>query len=184
MTRDPSDMRRTRSQFQKQILTLCQANSLLLQRLYKIPERCYMIVRSNQQFCSLKKKLDHVTLPPERIDKGNIHSPIYLRIGRRQKISHVQTQETNAHRNHHFALLLHRDVDCGNIFTSFYSRIIFFSQYESLFLIFLLILREGISHEVFSIFSVLLRSYCFLHLDCMDDLLSQFLGPWLSKSWD
>ena len=45
MTGGSSDMRRTRSQFQKEILALCQVNSLLLDRFYKFPERCFMMVR-------------------------------------------------------------------------------------------------------------------------------------------
>ena len=64
MTGDPSDMRRTRYQFQKENLALCQANSLPSERCNKLPESCYMMVRTNKQFCSRKNKLDHVTLPP------------------------------------------------------------------------------------------------------------------------
>ena len=45
MTGDSSDMKRTRSQFQKESLVLCQENSILPQRCYKLLERCYMMVR-------------------------------------------------------------------------------------------------------------------------------------------
>ena len=39
MTGESSDKRRTRYRFQNEILALCQANPLLLERCYKIPER-------------------------------------------------------------------------------------------------------------------------------------------------
>ena len=48
MTGESSDKRRTRSQFQNEILVLCQANPLLLEKCYKLPKRCYMMVRSDQ----------------------------------------------------------------------------------------------------------------------------------------
>ena len=50
MTRESSDKRRTISQFQNEILVLCQANPLLLEKCYKLPKRCYMMVRSGQWF--------------------------------------------------------------------------------------------------------------------------------------
>ena len=65
MTGDPSDMRRTRYQFQKESLALCQANSLPSERCNKLRDRCYMMVRNDKYFCSLNNKLDHVTLPLE-----------------------------------------------------------------------------------------------------------------------
>ena len=76
MSGEPCDMRRTQSQFQKESLELCQANPLLLERCYKLPRRCFMMVRYDWQLCSLKNKLDHVTLPLERRDKGKISSTI------------------------------------------------------------------------------------------------------------
>ena len=78
-----------------------------------------MMVRIDQQFYSLKNKLDHVTLPLERTDKGNIPSPIYNHIGRRWRCSHAQSQDTSAHKDHYTASLHHRDASCINIFTSF-----------------------------------------------------------------
>ena len=65
MTGEESDMRRTRSQFQKDNLALCQANSLPSERCNKLRDRCYMMVRNDKYFCSLNNKLDHVTLPLE-----------------------------------------------------------------------------------------------------------------------
>ena len=100
---------------------LCQENSLLLERCYKIPKRCYMMVTFDQQFCSLKNKLDHVTLPLERRDKGNISSLVCHWIGRRWRGSHELYQGTSAHKDHHIALLLHKDVDCI-IFSQFFTQ--------------------------------------------------------------
>ena len=70
-------MRGTRSQFQKESLVLCQANSILPDRHYKLPEKWYMMVSSDQQFFSLKNKLDHVTLlqKEETNDMTTIVSP-------------------------------------------------------------------------------------------------------------
>ena len=79
---------------------------------YKLLVRFYMMVRSDKKLYPLKNKLDHVTLSLERRDKGKMYSPLCHRIGRRWRGSHAQYQETSAHKNHHTALLLHRDSDC------------------------------------------------------------------------
>ena len=48
MTGDPSDMKRTRNQLQKENLALCQASSLPSERCNKILVRCYVMVRTDQ----------------------------------------------------------------------------------------------------------------------------------------
>ena len=45
MNGQSSDKRRTRYQFQNESLALCHSNPLLLERCYKILERCYSMVR-------------------------------------------------------------------------------------------------------------------------------------------
>ena len=89
------------------------------ERCNKILEICYMMVSTDQQFFSLKNKLDHVTLPPERRDKGKIPYLIYHQIGRRWIGSHAQSQNTSAHKDHHDVSLHHRDAGYRNIFTIF-----------------------------------------------------------------
>ena len=42
MTGNPSNIKRTRNQFQKENLALCQASSLPSERCNKLPVRCYM----------------------------------------------------------------------------------------------------------------------------------------------
>ena len=79
-----------------------------------------MMVRSDQQFCSLKKKLENATLPLETRDKGNISSPTCHRIGRIWRGSNVQSQETSAQKGHHIALLLHSDAGCKKYFHRFF----------------------------------------------------------------
>ena len=53
MAEDSYEKRRTRSQFQDESLALCHANLLLPERCYKFPERCYTMVRFDQQFCKV-----------------------------------------------------------------------------------------------------------------------------------
>ena len=48
MVGDSPHKTRTKSQFQYESLALCHANPLLLERFYKLPEICYMMVRSDQ----------------------------------------------------------------------------------------------------------------------------------------
>ena len=77
MTGESYDKRRTRSQFQNENLSLFQENPLLLERCYKLPERCFMMVRSDQQFYSLKNNetLDHVTQIEKLEGKIYMESP-------------------------------------------------------------------------------------------------------------
>ena len=62
-----------------------------------------MMVRFDQQFCSLKNKLDHVT-PPQ---KEETEETILYHIGRRWRGSHALYQGTSAHKDHHTTLLLY-----------------------------------------------------------------------------
>ena len=119
MSGEPSNMRRIRSQFQKENLMLSQASSLPSERFDKLPVRCYMMVRIDPQPCSEKYQLDHITLPQERSNTCNIPSPMYHHIGRRWRGSHAQSHDTSAHKDYHTASLHHRDAGCRNIFTIF-----------------------------------------------------------------
>ena len=80
------------------------------------------MVRIDPQFNPLKNKLDQVTIPLERRDKGNIPSPIYHQVGKRWKISHAHSQNAGAQKNQDSPLLLHKVADCNNFFTSFCSK--------------------------------------------------------------
>ena len=118
MIGDSSSMRKTRSPLQKESLAFFQENPLLLERYYKLRDRCFMMLRSYQQFFSLKNQLDHVTFPLGRKDKANISSPLCHQTGIRWRDSHAQYQETSAHKDNQTTLLLHTDADCRNIFKS------------------------------------------------------------------
>ena len=79
MTGESCHNRRTRYQFKNYIFTLFQENPPLPERCYKLPEICYMMVRSYQKFCSLKNNetLDHASIHPKRRDTSNfIHDKL------------------------------------------------------------------------------------------------------------
>ena len=109
---------------------------------------------------SLNKKLDHVTLPPERRDKGNSPSPVYHQIGIIWRGSHAQSRDNSAHNDHHTALLLHRDAGCRNIVTIFLFKKNFSLDVKDWSWFFLLIFR-GIFPMRFSSFPRLLSRHFF-----------------------
>ena len=89
------DRRRMRSQYQNEHVALSHTTSLPTDRFIKLPERCYLLMKIDQQFGPLMNKMDHSIPPPERRDKRNIQQ-----IERRWKGSHAQSQDVDAQKNH------------------------------------------------------------------------------------